>query len=143
MKQVFLDVTAQLDTALSLKWVDEDKGQMNFERPPVLFPCALVDIQITNAEKMGGKLLRCDALVTVRMGFDFTGNTSTKTPAEARAKSLEYYDIVEEVKKKLNGWSGGNFNALEFKNFYPEKRPDGYKVQAMVFATQFLDDTAG
>ncbi len=143
MKQVFLDVTAQLDTAPELKWVDEDKGQMNFERPPVLFPCALVDIQITNAEKMGGKLLRCDALVTVRMGFDFTGNTSTKTPAAAREKSIAFYDVLESVKKLLNGWSGGSFNPLEFKNQYPEKRPDGYKVVAMTFATQFLDDTAG
>lgn len=143
MKEIFKSTTAQLGTIPSLKWIDEEKGQLNFERPPVLFPCALVDITLPKTKDMNRKLQECDVIITVRLAFDFAGNTSNETPDEARDKSLEYYDIVEEVYQLLHGWTDGRFNPLSRAGFYPEKRPDGYKVVAMPFVTQFLDDSGG
>lgn len=137
MKGLFTAVTAKLETLPALKWVDEDKGQMNFERPPVVFPCALVDIQLPNTEDLNSKMQDCDAVVTVRLGFDFSGNTNTKTPAAARERSLKYYDVVDAVYNLLQGWSGGEFNPLSRKSFVQEKRPDGYKVVAIQFGTAF------
>lgn len=140
MKSIFKAVTAQLETVAALQWIDEDKGQMNFERPPVLFPCALVDIQLPKTTDLNSKIQNCDAIITVRLAFDFHGNTNSKTPAAAREKSLAYYDVVDEVKKALQGWSTAEFNPLSRKSFYQEKRPDAYKVVAIPFATAFRDD---
>ena len=142
MKTIFKDITARLDTVKSLKWVDEDKGQLNFERPPVLFPCALVDIQLPRPENLNSKIQKSDLLITVRLAFDFGGNTSSITPVSARNKSLEYYDIVQEVYKALQGWATTEINPLERKGFHQEKRPDGYKVIAMPFASDFIDKSA-
>ena len=142
MKKVFLDITEKLDNIQTLQWIDEDKGQLNFERPPVLFPCALVDIQLPKTDNLNARMQRCDMLITVRVAFDFSGNTSKGTPEAARAKSLEYYDIVEEVYKALQGYATPNFNPLERKSFYQEKRPDGYKVVAIPFTSEFRDTSA-
>ena len=142
MKNIFKAVTARLDTIPSLKWVDEDKGQMNFASPPVSFPCALVDIQLPKTENLNAKIQDCDALITIRLAFDFSGNTSSSTPAIARDKSLAYYDIVEEVYKALQGWGTAEFNPLERKSFVQEKRPDGYKVVAIPFETAYRDTSA-
>ena len=137
MKELFKAITARLDTVPALKWVDEDKGQMNFERPPVLFPCALVDIQLPKTQDLNRKLQDCDAVITVRLAFDFSGNTSTITPVAARELSLAYYGVVEEVWKALQGWTDGDFNPLSRKSFYQEKRADAYKVVAIPFLTSF------
>ena len=140
MKDLFKAVTARLETTVpALKWIDEDKGQLNFERPPVQFPCALIDIQLPKTEDLNRKLQQCQAIVTVRLAFDFSGNTSSVTPALEREKSLAYYDVVEDVKNALQGWAGVDFNSLSRKSFYQEKRPDAYKVVAMPFATEFHD----
>lgn len=142
MKEIFKAVTAKLETIPALKWVDEDKGQMNYDRPPVLFPCALVDIQLPKANNLNRKIQLCDAVVTVRLAFDFSGNTNNKTPEAARNKSLEYYDVVEEVYKVLQGWGDTGFNPLSRKGVFQEKRPDAYKVVAIPFATEFKDHAA-
>lgn len=137
MKELFKAITARLDTVAALKWVDEDKGQLNFERPPVLFPCALVEIQLPKTQDMNSKIQDCDGLITVRLAFDFAGNTSTITPLAAREASLAYYGVVEEVRKALQGWTDGSFNPLSRKSFYQEKRADAYKVVAIPFSTKF------
>ena len=139
MKAIFLEITALLDEIPALNWVDEDKGQLNFERPPVLFPCALVEIQITNTEDLNRKIQNCDAILTVRLAWNFNGETSTKTPELARDKSLQYYDDVEAVRTKLHGYESDHFNALSRKQFYQEKRPDGIKVVAIPFAFDFRE----
>lgn len=142
MKHIFEAITQRLDTIPGIKWVDEDKGQMNFERPPVLFPAALVDIQLQKADDLNTKIQTCQALVTIRLAFDFTGSTNTKAPASAREKSLAYYDLVEEVHKALQGWGTQEFNPLSRRQLIQEKRPDGYKVVAMPFSTYYRDVSA-
>ena len=142
MKNIFESITERLDTIPELKWVDEDKGQMNFERPPVLFPAALVDIQLPKTDDLNAKMQNCQVVITVRLCFDFNGSTNTKAPASARAKSLAYYDLAEKVYKKLQGWGTNEFNPLSRKQFLPEKRPDAYKVVAVPFTTSFRDTSA-
>lgn len=139
MKQIFKDITARLETVAGLKWIDEDKGQLNFERPPVLFPCALIDIELPKTENLNTSIQDCDMIITVQLAFDFGGNTSSITPVSARNSSLAYYDTVEEVTKALQGFATPNFNPLERKRFYQVKRPDGYKVVAIPFASEFRD----
>lgn len=139
MKQLFKDVTDRIDSLGSLNWVDEDKGQMNFERPPVLFPAALVEIAIPKTHALNRKIQTHEVLLSVKLCFNFTGNTNTDTPALERDKSLAFYDIVEAVKNSLQGWNNNSFNALNFEGMHPQKRPDAYKVQELVFSTSYKD----
>ena len=42
-----------------LRWVDADEGQLDFQdsRPPVAFPCCLVELSYPGAENMSACLL--------------------------------------------------------------------------------------
>jgi hypothetical protein len=136
MKAIFVAITAKLEES-AMRWVDEDKGQMNFENPPVIFPAALVEIDIPTIETLSRKAQNMEPTVTVRLCFDFIGKTSNATPKIARDKSLAYYDQVQEVYELLQGFEGASFNPLELKSLMQEKRPDGYKVVALRFGTEF------
>ena len=140
MKTIFKEITAQLDTVPGLNWIDEDKGQMNFERPPVLFPCALVSLSLPQTQNYNQDNQQCDLQVSVTLAFDFSGNTNNLTPEADRERSLAYYDMVDLVYKSLQGFSSVNFNKLERRNFRPIPRPDQYKTVNMTFTSEFIED---
>lgn len=144
MKNLFKAITAQLDAIPRIKWVDEEKGQMNYnpslERPPLLFPAALVTISLPNTQNYNQSKQQAQAQVRIQLCFDFTGNTNTKTPAADRDRSLAYYDVVDEVYQALQGFSTSEFNELERRNFSHLLRPDQYKTVVITFVTDFLED---
>lgn len=142
MKTLFKDITAQIATVAALKWVDKDKGQMNFEKPPVLFPAALVTISLPNTQNNNRVEQSGQARIEVKLCFDWGGNTSQVTPAIHRDKSLEYYDVMDEVFKKLQGWSSSEITPLERRSLVPLARPDHYTTEVMVFTGNFIEDLA-
>lgn len=143
MKHIFNNILTRLKAEVpELKWIDLDKGQMNFLKPPVVFPCALINIQIPRAENMNSKKQACEAAVMIRVCFDFTGHTHSATPDLERAKSLAYFDIKEKVYTTLQGWGTADMNALSRVNEFEEPRPDAYKVTNITFKTAYHDFTA-
>lgn len=139
MKQLFLDVQTALSELNSLKWVDKDKGQMNFENPPVLFPAALVTITIPSAENIVKTRQAATAQIAIKLCFDWGGNTSSVTPAAAKAESLKYYDIVDEVFQKMQGWSSDHINPLRRTGMGSLLRPDQYTTEVLTFTGDFME----
>lgn len=141
MKFIYEKVLAQLQTIPELRYIDLDKGQLEgYElKPSVSFPAALISIQLPRCEDLGAKKQRCQALITIRLAFDISGNTSNITPADKRADSLAYFDIVESVYAKLQGFKDANMNAFSRQNLREERRPDKYKVVAIPFSSSFID----
>jgi hypothetical protein len=83
MKQLLQSIQQQLQTAAPvLKYVNRDWGQMNLERPPVKYPCALLNIQQVeiNPLKTGpGSSFRLRLTVSVTVVTQRqTGNPSTR-----------------------------------------------------------------
>ncbi|WP_143960242.1 hypothetical protein [Litoribacter populi] len=144
MQFIYEKVLAKLQEIPELRWIDLDKGQLDsYEtRPNVNFPCALISMQLPRCEDLGAKKQQCTALVTIRLGFDFSGNTSSVTPEAERAKSLAYFDLCEKVYQKLQGWNDENINKFSRQNFREERRGDNYKVVAIPFSSGFLDFSA-
>ncbi len=142
MKTIFKEVTARLEEEVpELKWIDMDKGQMNFAGSAVLFPAALVTLSWRTVNDITHTLQEKDLLIQVKLCFDFSGNTNNKTPVFHRDKSLEYFDICEKLHKALQGWGGSEFNPLKSVQQSGEKRPDAYKVENLTYRTSFRDDT--
>lgn len=139
MKNLFKTITAQLLAVPGIKWVDEDKGQMNFSNPPILFPAALVTISYPSIVNLNKTKQRVNASITVKLCFDYGGNTNGETPQAARDQSLAYYDVMEAVHEALQGFTTGEFNELQRANSVPIPRPDAYKTNSSLYTTQFLD----
>jgi hypothetical protein len=141
MKFLFKSIQDRLKSEVpELRWIDMDKGQLDyFERPPVSFPCALISVQLPRTVDLGAKKQKCDALIVIRLGFDFSGNTSHVTPETALEKSLEYFDLVEKVYEALQGYQESTYNNLSRQSLREEKRPDMIKVVNIPFITSFVD----
>lgn len=143
MKNIYIAVSDRLAANVpELKWLDLDKGQMNYERPTVVFPAALIGLTLPKAEDLNHKKQICEAYITLRICFDFSGNTNMSTPEANRLDALAYFDLVEKIYVNLQGWNTAEFNPLSRVNVSEELRPDGYKVVKITFKTSYHDFTA-
>lgn len=150
LKELFKTTRTKLKEVAELNWIDLDKGQMEdydpeHGRPSVSFPAALITVQFprTNSnEEIKGLKQRIEGMITVRICFDFTGNTSGATEDAQVDQSLAYLDIVQLVYEKLQGYTDGTFNKLDRISLRDERRPDKYKVINMIFKTEAMDNSA-
>lgn len=138
MKQLFKDVQDALDAMPQIKWVDKDKGQMNFENPPVLFPAALVSLTVPSTNDITLKKTGCAATISIKLCFNWGGNTNNLTPAANKDQSLAYYDVVDAVYKVMQGWSSNNINPLRFRGLSTIQRPDQYTTEVLNFVGDFI-----
>jgi hypothetical protein len=139
MKFIYEAILARIASQVpEIKYIDLDKGQFEMERPPVVFPACLISLQVTGASENRRDSLHKQVLVSLRIGWDYFGNTSSITPTPNRAESLAYFDLIEKVEKALQGWDDGTrrFNYLSLVAIREERRPD-IKVVNIPFRTSF------
>lgn len=138
MKQQLQALLTQLKTAAFVKWIDMDIGQLeNYdERPPVVFPCALVDISYPNTEDQTeeSRIQDCDCVITVRLGFQPKGATNAAAGPVLNALAFSLLDNVNTVASTLQGFYLPDASEpLTRKSQLPERRDDGLKVYQLQF----------
>lgn len=143
MKAIYQSIYTLLKEIPAIRWIDKDKGQLKFQRPPLEYPAALVKIEFPKCDDYGGKAQECDVLITVKLAFDFAGETSANTPAANLNEAMAFYDLQEVVFAKLQGYGGKELNALSRKRVSEEDRDDGLNVLVISFQSGFRDYTAG
>jgi hypothetical protein len=113
MKEIINAAQLKLGEIASIKFVDENTGQLDFysPNPPVKFPCGLIDIVNTKFSNIG---IDNTATPQNRQMGDFTleirianlklTNSSgmAPTPQQERARSI--WDIIAEVHVKFQGF---------------------------------------
>jgi hypothetical protein len=142
MEEAYLFFLSLLEAVPQLKWVDIDKGQLEQEKPPIQFPAAILVIEFPNTDTIGGNIQKCDILVSVRLAFNFVGETSSSAKEETRLKSLEYIRTVQAVYKAIQGKSGMGLSKFHRKAVLDELREDGLKVIRLPFGSTFIDQSA-
>lgn len=143
-KELTTAIRSKLKENDTLRWVDLDKGQMEMydSRPAIDFPAALFTIQFPrteNEEEIKGLKQQAECLITVRICWDFTGNTSGITSDAEFDRSMAFAQLLQEVYQELQAFSDGRFNKLERISLRDERRNDKYKVMNMVFRTATRD----
>ena len=52
-KQIFTAVADRLKGVTAIRWIDADEGQLQAsERPPVAFPCCLIEMAYTSCTQL-------------------------------------------------------------------------------------------
>ena len=141
MEEIYTAIMAHLKKEVKeLKWIDLDEGQLEYyqERPSLAFPCALIDIAITQAEDLYERAQLCRATIGIRIAQNIpTNRTNSVAKDEIRASSLERYRLTEKVYEVLQSWNSGLFNPLSRTGQKKESRKDGLFVVRIDFQTQF------
>lgn len=117
-----------LNAVPSIKWVDEDFGQIDFpaEKPPVVFPCALVSLN-QQATHLGGDEYDLANSISVRVAHSRLGDRPAKSSEAAFALTLAKADDVDAVKDAMI--EAGYY----YRGLITERRADGLSCRVLTF----------
>lgn len=143
MKQLLLNLEAQLATVTAIKYIDEDWGQLDDYGPhtPVKWPCCLVDFADAEYSDIGidrsaTPQNRQQTLVSITFNFANMkiGNSSKNAPINQKDQAYLLLGIIEDAHKKIHGFRPvENSGSLIRKSFRRIKRDDGIQQYRVVY----------
>jgi hypothetical protein len=130
----------------ALGYVDEDWGQLNMEKPPVKWPCALISMADANWEDEGRQTQRGTQSIDVVIAH--LPMTPSSAGASDTLKDASLYTM--ELAELINAYTHGvappsdvrNWGALSRKKVTKINRNDGIRAYRIRFEVQVYDDGA-
>ena len=135
-------------TVPAIKHIDQDFGQMEDHngnnRPPVTFPCILIDINSATFTDYSQNAQSGNCKVVLRLGFTPYSSSAMATPTDYKEKAIAYYDIEYLLHQALQPWSpdgdtGNTFGAMNRISAVSENREDFLRVRAIIYDIAFED----
>ena len=157
---LFLSLQAQITALVDgsgntyFKYVDQDLGQLENHngdmRPPVMWPCVLIDIENETYKSLGENIQEGKLTVCLRIGFPPFSATSAATPVAYIQKAIYYYDLQQVLHQALQGVAPGYivdgadllanvFGSYTHISAETEKRNDFIRVRVIKY-TLGMDD---
>ena len=139
---IFLALQQRVQTEVPvITYIDQDLGQLKPGiRPPVSWPCVLIDFEDFNFDNMGDNVQIAKGTVVFRLGFAPYSNTGSTTPSPYLEQALGYYDIEWAMHQVIQGWSpGDDYGHLTRTSVLTQKRPDNYRVRELRYSLAFED----
>ena len=114
-------------------------GQLNVsERPPVAFPCCLVEMSYPQCTTHGRKTTR--ARFQLQVAFNVWGTANASAPQESREKRFNSTTPLQNIHKALQWWSfGRKINPTSRVSVLMENRSNGLKIFRMIYESEFMD----
>jgi|SRR5690554_718 len=142
MEQLYLQLIELLKEIPQLRYIDLDTGQLMAEKPAISYPAALIEIDLTNSEDMGGGTQLCNAHFTIRIVTKAIQETNANAPAPVIKSALEWLRLQNAVYKKLQGFGNAQFYPFSRKSGKNEFIRTGIKTFVIRFETSFHDHSA-
>lgn len=136
MKNIFLSIQAELAKIAALKYIDKDWGQLQYEQPPVKWPCALIDVANIDFKQLGRGCQQGDADIIVTVANANLVRSSAQAPNKGNAYAT--IDLLEDIHQSLQLFSDGrHFSPLMRTNLQKEVADKGTEVYVMTYRTSF------
>lgn len=144
MKHIFLSIQDRLSEIPGLQHIDKDWGQLQYEQPPVKWPCALLDVANADFKQMGRGFQQADADITVTVANLNLVRSSSKAPMRGHAYAT--IDLLDEIHQALQLFSDGqHFSPMMRTNLQRVNMLDkeGAEVYVMTYRTAFTVEKRG
>jgi hypothetical protein len=149
---LYTAIMQRINTAMpAIKFISQDLGQLDLydERPPVSWPCVLIDIGDAAFEDAGNNLQLATANVTLRLSHTTYSDISNLPNAQVRELGLKYYELEHELCSYLHGWQPVDAQGNEYDELgelcrvatATEKRDDNIRVRLITFSVAMQYDT--
>lgn len=129
-----------------IKWIDQDMGQLEDyeDRPPVAFPCVLVDFIDTDFDQDGGNVQTGKQIIQFKLGFNAYTGTAAAVPVPQIEKALYFYELEKLLYQVFQQWDGGEMcqPMIRFKASSGKGYEGGLMVRIIQFSTTYDDDNA-
>jgi hypothetical protein len=147
LSKLYLAIQAHIKNNVpEIRFISQDLGQLEFydDKPPVSYPCVLVDVGELLYEDASHNMQIASASVTLRLALASYSDVSNLAPAQVQNKALEFYDIENKLSSTLHNWQPANefLGAMYRTATSTEKRDDNIRVRQITFSTsiQFNGD---
>ncbi len=142
MKKLYLKILELLAAVTELKFIEQDLAQLQQERPPVSFPCALIKINVSGTDDFDSLYQRKDLSFEITLVFKYFGESNSLAPVEQREKALEFHSVVEKVYRALQGYEDVDFEPFSLKTTSDVNLARGLKTIVHRFETSYREDIA-
>lgn len=140
--------TAVLDrikaAAPGIRFITQDLGQLEFydTKPPVSWPCVLIDVGDLNFEDGSHNFQIANASITLRLALTTYSDVSSLTSDQVRELGLEFYELEHKLGNVLHNWQPPHdeLGALVRTATATEKREDNIRVRQITFTTTLQYD---
>lgn len=136
-------ITTQVPT---IRFVDQDWGQLeNYGtgKPPVSWPCALVDMAEFAYTEIGGvNRQSATGFVQIRLAQVQWSPSNSLAPTAIRQKAIEYYETEQALHEALQGWAPTGFSRMLRRTGQLEQRDDDIRVLVLRYYISYDDSTA-
>ena len=144
---LFLKIQEKIKAEVpEILWIDFDLGQLEAfdgQRPPVEWPCLLIDFPDTVFRQMQG-YQDGDVNIVLRLAFDEYESTNAETPTLILQSALDYLEIEQKIYEALQAWDADGLltNDMIRQNAQSEKRnDDNFRVRRITFSATFSDNS--
>lgn len=130
MKEILQDIKQRLATVAKLKEIAEDWGQLQYDQPPVAFPCALIDVQSVNYSQLGNLAQAAEGTLTISVADD-------KLVARKASEDFATLELVEAVNDAIHGYSAGNYSRMIRVKVQRANMPGTIRIYSIVYLFAF------
>lgn len=140
LSKLYLAIVAHIQTHIpEIRFISQDLGQLEFyeDKPPVSYPCVLIDVGELLYEDASHDMQIATASVTLRLALASYSDVSNLAPALVQSKAMEFYDIENKLSGALHNWQPANeFLGTMYRTVTStEKRDDNIRVRHITFST--------
>jgi len=141
MDTIFTEVLSRLTQIPELRFVGEDWGQLNFEQPPVNFPCALIDLFEVDYSDGGRNLQKADAKLVISIADIRYEGITAFNPAKVNERAFAIFWIMEKVNSLIHGYGNEYHSKFSRKQIKKMDREDSVREFRMIYEFRFEDET--
>lgn len=146
-KTLFLALQERiLQEVEEIRYIDQDLGQLNEERPSLSFPAVLIDFSNFNYEDLAEQKQTAEGIVVLKLVFDVYSNSNSLSPEVVKEKALAFYDIEWKLFKSLQAWkpkdTAWSYGYMLRTSVVTEGHYPGLRVRNLQFSITFEDDNA-
>lgn len=144
MEQQIIEAIQTRLEPLSIAYVDEDWGQLDYYSPnfPVKWPCTLIDVLNGQYENIGKDKTAtpqnrqtAETMVSLTIANLKLTNTSGRAPQLQKNAGFNIWKLKQDIHELLHGWKPTEFSgALIRSNFQRVKRDDGVQELIVVYS---------
>lgn len=142
MDTILLKVMERLEQIPELQYVSEDWSQLNFEQPPVNWPCALVDLGEVKYTQAGRGTQQAEAILNITVADICFDGLNTRLPELNRERIGELFRIIEKVNALIHGYTTGSHSRFQRVGLKKVIREDAVREFLVTYRFGYTDQSA-
>ena len=116
LKDLLQELIETLSGIKELRYVATDWGQLDYEQPPVQWPCALIDIPGLQCSGLSGASLMNEGTVTIQLVNQPPQRTSARAPKAQQDANMVLFGLIDRIYELLHGVDSERHTPLVLKS---------------------------